>query len=213
MYFVKNFRHLLTCGWISIADKQTLPIREKQTYTGRHLSHRCYSISCKQHFTVSPSKLFVVNDTRFVPLVNYHLSSRLNEDAKSIADKTVQILSEKKRKEQLEEKKQESSRKAEFVTDKQKHQLKEKLEKTSEVEVKQAIDATKDDSNATSSPQLAVITQPLHVRAWRRTVKELKHYYHGFRLLFIDVKICTRYIWGVLHGKTLTRRERKQVNF
>ena len=46
---------------------------------------------------------------------------------------------------------------------------------------------------------------------WQRFVAELKHYYHGFRLLFIDMRICTRLLWNVLHGKSLTRRERRQV--
>lgn len=46
---------------------------------------------------------------------------------------------------------------------------------------------------------------------WQRFVAELKHYYHGFRLLFIDMRICTRLLWNVLNGKSLTRRERRQV--
>ena len=46
---------------------------------------------------------------------------------------------------------------------------------------------------------------------WHRFVAELKHYYHGFRLLFIDVRVCARYMWNVLMGRTLSRRERRQV--
>ena len=45
----------------------------------------------------------------------------------------------------------------------------------------------------------------------QRVVDEMKHYYHGFRLLFIDVKVCCRMLWHVLHGKSLTRRERRQL--
>ncbi|ESO00379.1 hypothetical protein HELRODRAFT_130236, partial [Helobdella robusta] len=44
-----------------------------------------------------------------------------------------------------------------------------------------------------------------------RIINELKHYYHGFRLLFIDVRVAIRLIWSVLNGKTLMRRERKQL--
>lgn len=44
-----------------------------------------------------------------------------------------------------------------------------------------------------------------------RVIAELKHYYHGFRLLFIDVKVCCRMLWHVLHGNSLTRRERRQL--
>ena len=40
----------------------------------------------------------------------------------------------------------------------------------------------------------------------------LKHYAHGFRLLFIDMKIAARLVWRVLHGETLSRREKQQAN-
>lgn len=45
----------------------------------------------------------------------------------------------------------------------------------------------------------------------QRIVDELKHYYHGFRLLWIDTKIAARMLWRILHGSTLSRRERRQV--
>ncbi|XP_060526816.1 mitochondrial proton/calcium exchanger protein [Cylas formicarius] len=41
----------------------------------------------------------------------------------------------------------------------------------------------------------------------QKVVDELVHYYHGFRLLFIDVKISAGLVFRVLRGKTLTRRE------
>ncbi|XP_008200628.2 mitochondrial proton/calcium exchanger protein [Tribolium castaneum] len=41
----------------------------------------------------------------------------------------------------------------------------------------------------------------------QKIVDEIVHYYHGFRLLFIDMKISTVLVWRVLNGKTLTRRE------
>ncbi|NXM33840.1 LETM1 protein, partial [Oxyruncus cristatus] len=44
----------------------------------------------------------------------------------------------------------------------------------------------------------------------QRVVDELKHYYHGFRLLWIDTKIAARMLWRILHGNTLSRRERRQ---
>ena len=45
---------------------------------------------------------------------------------------------------------------------------------------------------------------------WQRVVKELKHYYHGFQLLFFESRIAFRLLMQVLNGHTLTRRERKQ---
>ncbi|NXD10198.1 LETM1 protein, partial [Nothocercus nigrocapillus] len=44
----------------------------------------------------------------------------------------------------------------------------------------------------------------------QRIVDELKHYYHGFRLLWIDTKIAARMLWRILHGHALSRRERRQ---
>ncbi|TKR93036.1 hypothetical protein L596_007569 [Steinernema carpocapsae] len=44
-----------------------------------------------------------------------------------------------------------------------------------------------------------------------RIVNELKHYYHGFRLLALETKLSARYIWRLAHGASLTRRERQQL--
>ncbi|KAG7258824.1 hypothetical protein CRUP_035216 [Coryphaenoides rupestris] len=44
----------------------------------------------------------------------------------------------------------------------------------------------------------------------QRAVDEVKHYYHGFRLLWIDTTIAGRMLWTVLNGHTLSRRERRQ---
>ncbi|CAF1213353.1 unnamed protein product [Rotaria sp. Silwood1] len=44
----------------------------------------------------------------------------------------------------------------------------------------------------------------------QRVVRELKHYYNGTKLLFIETRIAFRLLREVLNGHTLTRRERKQ---
>ncbi|KAM4808732.1 mitochondrial proton/calcium exchanger protein isoform 2-T2 [Rhinophrynus dorsalis] len=44
----------------------------------------------------------------------------------------------------------------------------------------------------------------------QRVMDELKHYYHGFRLLWIDTKIAARMLWHILNGHVLSRRERRQ---
>lgn len=53
----------------------------------------------------------------------------------------------------------------------------------------------------------AVVKKALH----QRIVEELKHYYNGFRLLGIDIKIAGRMVWRLLHGQLLTRRERRRL--
>lgn len=45
----------------------------------------------------------------------------------------------------------------------------------------------------------------------QKVLDELKHYYHGFRLLGIDTKIAARMVWRLLHGQLLTRRERRRL--
>nr|XP_031294754.1 mitochondrial proton/calcium exchanger protein isoform X2 [Camelus dromedarius] len=57
-----------------------------------------------------------------------------------------------------------------------------------------------------SPPVETAVRKPLG----QRVLDELKHYYHGFRLLWIDTKIAARMLWRVLHGHSLTRRERRQ---
>lgn len=49
--------------------------------------------------------------------------------------------------------------------------------------------------------------RPLLKRIW----DELVHYYHGFRLLFIDIRVSSRLLYRVLNGEDLTRREHKQL--
>lgn len=44
----------------------------------------------------------------------------------------------------------------------------------------------------------------------QRIVDEVKHYYHGFRLLWTDTKIAARMLWQILNGHKLSRRERRQ---
>ncbi|XP_029448415.1 mitochondrial proton/calcium exchanger protein isoform X2 [Rhinatrema bivittatum] len=44
----------------------------------------------------------------------------------------------------------------------------------------------------------------------QKIMDELKHFYHGFRLLWIDTKIAARMLWRILNGYNLSRRERRQ---
>lgn len=44
-----------------------------------------------------------------------------------------------------------------------------------------------------------------------RIINELKHYYQGFRLLFLELKLSLGYILKKLKGQPLIRRERRQI--
>ncbi|XP_042742209.1 LETM1 domain-containing protein LETM2, mitochondrial isoform X1 [Lagopus leucura] len=49
-------------------------------------------------------------------------------------------------------------------------------------------------------------------KSWhQKIVCEVKHYYNGFHLLWIDTKVAARMVWRLLHGQVLTRRERRRL--
>jgi LETM1 and EF-hand domain-containing protein 1 len=73
-----------------------------------------------------------------------------------------------------------------------------------------------DPSTASESkPSPPVTTEaakgPLLDRAWKRVKHEAAHYWHGSKLLVSEVRISARLQWKILHGESLTRRERRQV--
>lgn len=82
---------------------------------------------------------------------------------------------------------------------------KEPLKPSSKVEVTVQELKKKEEEQKTKPTEVAkpVVKKSLVQKIW----SELVHYYHGFRLLFIDVKISSGLVWRVLNGKTLTRRE------
>ena len=52
---------------------------------------------------------------------------------------------------------------------------------------------------------------PLTNRIWKKVKHEVQHYWHGTKLLVSEVRIASKLQWKILHGETLTRRERRQV--
>lgn len=55
------------------------------------------------------------------------------------------------------------------------------------------------------SAEITVVRKTLK----QKIIHELLHYYHGFRLLFIDLNVSRKLIWRVLNGNQLTRREHR----
>jgi LETM1 and EF-hand domain-containing protein 1, mitochondrial len=62
---------------------------------------------------------------------------------------------------------------------------------------------------ASVATESAVATQVAKKSLRQRIWAELVHYYHGFRLLFIDINVCRKYLWKILNGEQLTRREHR----
>ncbi|THD27326.1 Leucine zipper-EF-hand-containing transmembrane protein 1 mitochondrial [Fasciola hepatica] len=54
-------------------------------------------------------------------------------------------------------------------------------------------------------------TEQKKLSMWQKVKKEVAHYYHGFRLLGLEVKIASGICIRLLCGNSLTRRERKQL--
>ncbi|XP_059822365.1 LETM1 domain-containing protein LETM2, mitochondrial isoform X1 [Hypanus sabinus] len=49
-------------------------------------------------------------------------------------------------------------------------------------------------------------------KSWKhKVINDLKHYYNGFRLLWIDIKIATRILSRLLYGFQISRRERRRL--
>lgn len=62
---------------------------------------------------------------------------------------------------------------------------------------------------ASVSPEIAATPAVVKRTIGQRVWAELVHYYHGFRLLFIDINICRKYLWKILNGESLSRREHR----
>uniref|UniRef100_A0A914YN30 Letm1 RBD domain-containing protein n=1 Tax=Panagrolaimus superbus TaxID=310955 RepID=A0A914YN30_9BILA len=67
--------------------------------------------------------------------------------------------------------------------------------------------------NKDDEEQLALVPAEPQVKLPIRTrvINELKHYYHGFRLLALEIRVSARYAWMIFQGKTLSRLERQQL--
>lgn len=57
-----------------------------------------------------------------------------------------------------------------------------------------------------------LVKLPLPTRVWKKVKHEVAHYWHGSKLLVSEVRISARLQWKILHGDTLTRRERRQAS-
>ncbi|KAH8252959.1 hypothetical protein KR032_002815 [Drosophila birchii] len=142
---------------------------------------------------------------------NLHVSRYLLETSSSKIDVTVKKLKNQQKEKVEEIMKEVANGQAMGVT------KGAAVTATADPEKPKSDGATVGETSATSGAATTVAKstdksvakpkKPLGTRIW----DELVHYYHGFRLLFIDVAICSKLLWRVLNGKTLTRRENKQL--
>lgn len=69
--------------------------------------------------------------------------------------------------------------------------------------------ATAASAATTAAPSEAAAKAVVKKSVLQRIWAELVHYYHGFRLLFIDMNVARKLVGKLLHGKSLTRREHR----
>jgi LETM1 and EF-hand domain-containing protein 1 len=67
------------------------------------------------------------------------------------------------------------------------------------------------ESPPSSSNTPAEVVQPWKTRMWAKVKHEAAHYWHGSKLLVSEMRISLRLVFALLKGKTLTRREKRQV--
>lgn len=172
--------------------------------------HSCSSLSSKAYFHVDPplhiSPLLVLRHSRYGYPLCYrgHAISRGYNSAllaRSLHNSGVW----------LQDIKQEDSKASPAAT-----------QDTSRGVKKDSVAATPQsqppsDATPASTASTATVVPPVQEKAvlkkslYQRIVDELKHYYNGFRLLGIDIKIAGRMVWRLLHGQVLSRRERRRV--
>lgn len=61
-------------------------------------------------------------------------------------------------------------------------------------------------------PMVTVSSTP-EKTIWQRVKHEVVHYYNGFKLLYLEIKIAARMLWQIMNGRVLSRRERRQVSY
>ena len=92
--------------------------------------------------------------------------------------------------------------------------LKEK--KKAEPEVAKETEKVVKTSAATSAPvakdeTTTTVETPRKKTLWVRFKDEVKHYYSGFKLLYLDVNVSSKILLKLVRGKPLTRRESRQL--
>lgn len=127
-----------------------------------------------------------LSDVHCIVLRSFHQSSVLYKEEVSKVKQTVNALKDERK------------------------QIEKKAVATTEAAAEAEVKASPSVTEVAPKPEAQVIEAKKTL--WDKTKNAVMHYYHGFRLLFIDVRVLMKNLWAVLNGQTLTRRERNQVN-
>jgi len=150
-----------------------------------HLGHP-NPVNINMSFTVGP-ELTTGLSYRFLhttPMLEKKTTSKIEDTVTRLKDRQKEALTEFSKVEDLEKK------------------IASVIE---EEEMKDALEAVK--VNVEKAKKASPDTRTM----WEKVVAEAKHYYSGFKLLFLDVKVSSQIIWRIAQGKTLSRRENRQL--
>ena len=90
--------------------------------------------------------------------------------------------------------------------------LKDKVEEKESLDnLEKKIDSSKIVASTTTDTTTTTTTTTSKKSLWVRIKDEGKHFWSGCKLLVLDVRVCSRIIWKITRGKTITRRERRQL--
>lgn len=117
---------------------------------------------------------------------DFSLSSTLREQASSKVEETVRKLQEKEREEK---------------------ELKEKSKDATKPGAPDKAGTAETKTVVATTAATSVVAKPVKKSLKQRVWQELVHYYHGFRLLFINMNVARKLVGKLLHGESLTRRE------
>ncbi len=224
--------YLSPCGQCSI-DGSVVPQRTHTTFAHPEWNSNTISqngpsdqtllrnISRSNLSTYRPLLSYGPLDTNWVVIRGFHMSSSSSEEAKSKVQETVKAL-----KQEQKGKEAQKAAEAEALTASAPvaepspaatAPVQPPISPATKPAPKPEVTVAKKDAAPAAAPAppvpatapvtAVVVKKPLG----QRIIAELKHYYHGFRLLFIDIRVCIRLLWRVMNGKGLTRRERRQV--
>jgi len=73
------------------------------------------------------------------------------------------------------------------------------------------VQATAEPKPTPPTPKEPSESAPLATRVWKKVKHEAQHYWQGSKLLGAEIRISSRLLWKILHGESLTRRERRQL--
>lgn len=170
-----------------------LPASNKHSHIIRQYSSALSGSYALNHLTL-PSSACLINKQLWhnrdwqssYTIREFSLSSTLREQASSKVEETVRKLQEKEREEK---------------------ELKEKSKDATKPGTPDKSGSTEAKTMVTATAATSVVSKPVKKSLKQRVWEELVHYYHGFRLLFINMNVARKLVGKLLHGESLTRRE------